>query len=51
LSSYFKRIRRLDSRRDWLATSLFLEEPLRSVEGRRALEDMISPRKENPLVA
>jgi hypothetical protein len=48
LSSYFKRIRRLDSRRDWLATSLFLEEPLRSVEGRRALEDMIRLCKENP---
>jgi hypothetical protein len=51
LSTYFNRIRRLDSRRNWLATSLFLEEPLRSVECRRALDDMISLCKENPPVA
>jgi hypothetical protein len=51
LPTYFNRIRRLDPRRDRLATSLFLEEPLRSVEGRRALEDMVSLCRENPQVA
>lgn len=51
LPSYFNRIRRLDPPRDRLATLLFLEAPLRSLEGRRALEDMIKLCKENPQVA
>ena len=51
LPSYFNRIRRLDPPRDELASLLFLEAPLRSMEGRRALEDMIRLCKENPLVA
>ena len=51
LPSYFNRIRRLDPPRDRLASLLFLEAPLRSLEGRRALEDMISLCRENPQVA
>ena len=51
LPSYFNRIRRLDPPRDQLASLLFLEAPLRSTEGRRALEDMIRLCRENPQVA
>ena len=51
LPNYFNRIRRLDPPRDRLASLLFVEAPLRSIEGRRALEDMISLCRENPQVA
>ena len=51
LFSYFNCIRCLDPSCDRLASLLFLEAPLRSLEGRRALEDMISLCKENPQVA
>ena len=51
LPSYFNRIRRLDPSRDRLASLLFLNAPLRSVEGRTALQDMITLCKENPQVA
>ncbi|MCJ1384090.1 hypothetical protein MMC17_007206, partial [Xylographa soralifera] len=51
LPSYFNRIRRLDPPRDRLASSLFLNAPLRSVQGRTALQDMITLCKENPRVA
>jgi hypothetical protein len=48
LPNYFNRVRRLDSPRDRLAASLFLEEPLHPLEGWRTLEDMISLCRENP---
>ncbi|KAL8936221.1 MAG: hypothetical protein Q9216_005048 [Gyalolechia sp. 2 TL-2023] len=51
LSSYFNRIRRLDPPRDRLASLLFLNVPLRSAQGRSALQDMITLCKENPRVA
>ena len=51
LPSYFDRIRRLDPPRDRLASSLFLNDPLRSVQGRSALQDMITLCEENPRVA
>lgn len=40
LPSYFNRSRLLDSPRDQLASSLFLYVPLRTVQGRGALQDM-----------
>ena len=49
--SYFNRIRRLDPSRDRLASSLFLHIPLRSPQGRIALQDMITLCKHNPPVA
>lgn len=51
LPNYFNRIRRLDPPRDRLASLLFLNVPLRSVQGRSALQDMITLCKENPRVA
>lgn len=51
LPSYFNRIRRLDPPRDRLASLLFLNVPLRSVQGRSALQDMITLCTENPRVA
>jgi len=51
LPSYFNRIRRLDPPRDRLASLLFLNVPLRSVQGRSALQDMITLCIENPRVA
>ena len=51
LPSYFNRIRRLDPPRDRLASSLFLNVPLRSPQGRNALQDMISLCKDNPPIA
>ena len=51
LPSYFNRIRRLDPPRDRLASLLFLNLPLRTVQGRSALQDMITLCKENPPVA
>lgn len=51
LPSYFNRIRRLDPSRDRLASSLFLNVPLRSVQGRSALQDMITLCEDNPRVA
>lgn len=51
LPSFFGRICRLDPPRDRLASLLFLNVPLRSLDGRRALEDMITLCKENPVVA
>lgn len=51
LPSYFNRIRRLDPPRDRLASLLFLNIPLRSMQGRSALQDMITLCKENPRVA
>lgn len=51
LPSFFNRIRRLDAPRDRLASSLFLEVPLRSPQGRKALQDMITLCKDNPRVA
>ena len=51
LPSYFNQIRRLDPPRDRLASVLFLNVPLRSVQGRGALQDMITLCKENPRVA
>ena len=51
LPSYFNWIRRLDPPRDWLASLLFLNIPLRSMQGRSALQDMITLCKENPRVA
>ena len=51
LPSCFNRIRRLDPPRDRLASSLFLNDPLRSVQGRSALQDMIALCEENPRVA
>ena len=51
LPSYFNRIRRFDPPRDRLASSLFLNAPLRSVQGRSALQDMITLCEENPRVA
>lgn len=49
--SFFNRIRRLDPQRDRLASSLFLEIPLRSPEGCSVLCDMINLCQENPRVA
>ncbi|KAG9773168.1 hypothetical protein KCU88_g5872, partial [Aureobasidium melanogenum] len=51
LPSFFSRVRRLDPPRDRLASSLFLDVPLRSLEGRAALQDMITLCQENPKVA
>ena len=51
LPSYFNHIRHLDPPHDQLTSLLFLEAPLHSLEGRRALEDMISLCRENPQVA
>ncbi|KIW56900.1 hypothetical protein, variant [Exophiala xenobiotica] len=51
LPSFFGRVRRLDPPRDRLASSLFLDVPLRSPEGRAALQDMITLCQENPKVA
>lgn len=51
LPSYFSRIRRLDPPRDRLASSLFLSVPLRSPQGRSALQDMITLCQDNPRVA
>lgn len=51
LPSYFNRIGRLDPPRDRLASLLFLDAPLRSIEGRTALQNMITLCKENPQVA
>ncbi len=51
LPSNFNRIRRLDPPRDRLASLLFLNAPLRSVEGRTALQDMTTLFNENPQVA
>ena len=51
LPSYFNRICRLDPPHDWLASLLFLEAPLHSLDGWRALEDMINLYRENPQVA
>ncbi len=51
LPSFFNRIRRLDPPRDRLASSLFLNVPLRSSQGRNALQDMITLCKDNPRVA
>ena len=51
LPSYFNRVRRLDPPRDRLASSLFLDAPLRSPQGRGALQDMIMLCRENPQVA
>lgn len=51
LPSFFSRVRRLDPPRDRLASSLFLDVPLRSPEGRAALQDMITLCQENPKVA
>lgn len=51
LPSYFNRIRRLDPPRDRLASVLFLNVPLRSVQGRGALQDMITLCEKNPQVA
>ena len=51
LPSYFSRMRRLDPLRDWLASLLFLEMPLSSLDGQRAREDMIILCKENHPVA
>ena len=51
LPSYFDRIRHLDPPRDWLASSLFLNDHLRSVQGRSALQDMILLCEENRRVA
>lgn len=45
------RIRRLDPPRDRLETSLFLNAPLHSAQGRSALQDMITLCEENPRVA
>lgn len=49
--SSFNRIHRLDPPHDRLANSLFPHVPLRSPEGRRALQDMITLCKEKPKVA
>ena len=51
LLSYFNRIRRFDPPRNRLASSLFLNAPLRSVQGRSALQDIITLCEENPRVA
>ncbi len=51
LPSYFNRVRRLEPPRDRLASSLFLNVPLRSVQGRKALQDIITLCEENPRVA
>ncbi|KIV87981.1 hypothetical protein PV10_09166 [Exophiala mesophila] len=51
LPSFFSRVRRLDPPRDRLASSLFLDVPLRSPEGRASLQDMITLCRENPKVA
>ncbi|KAJ4502326.1 hypothetical protein HRR76_005404 [Exophiala dermatitidis] len=51
LPSFFSRVRRLDPPRDRLASSLFLDVPLRSPEGRAALQDIITLYQENPKVA
>ncbi|KIW36986.1 uncharacterized protein PV06_10884 [Exophiala oligosperma] len=51
LPSFFSRVRRLDPPRDRLASSLFFDVPLRSPEGRVALQDMITLCRENPKVA
>ena len=51
LPNFFNRVRRLDPPRDRLASSLFLDAPLRSPQGRSALQDMIMLCKENPRVA
>jgi len=47
LPSFFNRIRRLDPSRDRLTSSLFLNVPLRSSQGRNALQDMITLCKDN----
>lgn len=50
LSSYFNRIRRLNSSRDRLTSLLFLNVSLRSVQSRSALQNMITLCKENPRI-
>jgi hypothetical protein len=49
--SHFDRVRRLDPPRDRLASSLFLNVTLRSDEGRKAIQDMISLYTQKPKVA
>ena len=49
--AFFNRIRHLDPVRNRLASSLFKNEPLRSLVGREVLRDMIALYKENVLVA
>lgn len=51
LPSYFNRVRHLDSSRDELALLLFLQVPLRSREGRSAIQNMIRIYQEIPKVA
>ena len=51
LPSFLDRIRRLDTPCDRLASSLFLNAPLRSAQGRSALQDMITSCVENRRVA
>ncbi|KAI9774214.1 MAG: hypothetical protein M1839_001760 [Geoglossum umbratile] len=48
--TYFDRVRFLDPSRDRLASSLSLNVPLRSEEGRASLHDLITLCKENPEV-
>ncbi len=50
LSSYFNRICRLDSSRDRLTSSLFLNVSLRSVQDRSALQNMITLCEDNSRV-
>jgi hypothetical protein len=47
----FNRVRRLDPTRDRLASSLFLDVPLRSLQGRAVLQNMITLCEENPKFA
>ena len=51
LPSFLNRNRRLDPPRDRLASSLFLNAPLRISQGRSAPQDMITSCVENPRVA
>ncbi|RHZ51665.1 uncharacterized protein CDV56_103977 [Aspergillus thermomutatus] len=50
-SSWFHRVRWLDPPRDRLADILLVDSPLRSPQGREALECMITLCRENPTVA